>query len=312
MPEDKRERSRSPRRHRSERSPESRSKSHKSHRHRDEADEDRHRKHRRDRDRDRDRDETEDERKERKRAKKEKRKEDRRDRDKLDVVDDDDDADLWVEKGAGAEVRLMIHMRRLCLCGADWSQSVVANVPSAAGLPLKSHASEPAKGPLPDATSTDSKTQERQAWMLEPPVTAPPVSSKPFGESNFPKCAGTSAGRSQPITTDMDMTDGYGENESSNRTMSGGVDFFSGLGTEHKRKDPQDDKPDPTKLQIHDTELNKQLLQGKNLDDYEVKGEPVCSVSWRDVWMIADFSRQEGAAWKCWVSVEDDEAQAIV
>ena len=68
------------------------------------------------------------------------------------------------------------------------------------------------------------------------------------------------------------MTDGYGEDESSNRTLGGGVDFFSALGTEHQRKDPKADLPDPTKLQIYDTELNKQLLQGKNLEEYEVKG----------------------------------------
>lgn len=70
------------------------------------------------------------------------------------------------------------------------------------------------------------------------------------------------------------MTDGYGEDETSNRTLGGGVDFFSALGTEHQRKDPKADLPDPTKLQIYDTELNKQLLEGKNLDEYEeVKGE---------------------------------------
>lgn len=108
--------------------------------------------------------------------------------------------------------------------------------------------------------------------MLEPSVTAPPVASNPFAERNIPRSAGATASRAAPISSDM--TDGYGEDESSNRMLGGGVDFFSALGTEHQRKDPKDDKPDPTKLQIHDTELNKQLLQGKNLDDYEVKGKP--------------------------------------
>lgn len=107
--------------------------------------------------------------------------------------------------------------------------------------------------------------------MLEPSVTAPPVTSNPFAERGVPRSAGQSAPHSQPVSSDM--TDGYGEDETSNRTLGGGVDFFSALGTEHQRKDPKADLPDPTKLQIYDTELNKQLLQGKNLEEYEVKGE---------------------------------------
>lgn len=108
--------------------------------------------------------------------------------------------------------------------------------------------------------------------MLEPSVTAPPVTSNPFGERSTPRSASASAPHSQPISSDM--TDGYGEDETSNRTLGGGVDFFSALGTEHQRKDPKADLPDPTKLQIYDTELNKQLLQGKKLDEYEeVKGK---------------------------------------
>ena len=77
------------------------------------------------------------------------------------------------------------------------------------------------------------------------------------------------------MDTSNDMTDGYGDEESSNRTLGGGVDFFSGLGSEHKRKDPNEDKPDPSKLQVTKMELNQQLVQGKALDDYETKGECV-------------------------------------
>lgn len=107
--------------------------------------------------------------------------------------------------------------------------------------------------------------------MLEPSVTAPPAVANPFAERNLPKSAGAASARSQAVSSDM--TDGYGEDESSNRNLGGGVDFFSALGTEHQRKDPKDDQPDPTKLQIYNTELNKQLLQGKSVDEYEVKGE---------------------------------------
>lgn len=153
----------------------------------------------------------------------------------------------------------------------DVFQDAVANVPSSAGLPLRSHASEPAKAPLPESTATGSGPQERQAWMLEPSITAPPVISNPFAERNIPRSAGVASVRSEPVSSDM--TDGYGEEEGNNRNLGGGVDFFSGLGTEHLRKDPKADRPDPTKLQLHSTELNKQLLEGKNIDDYETKGE---------------------------------------
>ena len=67
------------------------------------------------------------------------------------------------------------------------------------------------------------------------------------------------------------MTDGYGDEEESNRTLSGGVDFFSALGTEHKRKDPNEGKADPSKPVIDRRELNTQLVEGRALEDYKVK-----------------------------------------
>lgn len=146
----------------------------------------------------------------------------------------------------------------------------MADVPSSAGLPLKSHASEPAAGPLPGSTASGSKPRERDSWMLEPTVDASPVTSNPFAERNIPKSAGAPSGRLQTMSSDM--TDGYGEDESGGRTLDGGVDFFSALGSEHRRKDPQEDKPDPSKLQVTKMELNQQLVQGKTLDDYETKG----------------------------------------
>jgi len=152
-------------------------------------------------------------------------------------------------------------------------QDAVASAPAAAGMSLQSHASEPAAAPLPGTTASGSQTRERDSWMLEPTISAPPAISNPFTERNTPKSAGLPSGRSLPMDTSNDMTDGYGDEESSNRTLGGGVDFFSGLGSEHKRKDPNEDKPDPSKLQVTKMELNQQLVQGKALDDYETKGE---------------------------------------
>lgn len=79
---------------------------------------------------------------------------------------------------------------------------------------------------LPRATTTESK-QQREEWMLlqpsEPvlPLQTPPLHSLQHGDA---------------------LTDGYGEKTTGNRTTSGGVDFFSSLGTEHRRRDINDKK----------------------------------------------------------------------
>lgn len=65
---------------------------------------------------------------------------------------------------------------------------------------------------------------ERDDWMLEPAL-GQSESSRPLAQQ-FP-------------TTDESMTDGYGELPGSGRTLSGGVDFFSSLGTEKKRNKPE-------------------------------------------------------------------------
>ena len=45
------------------------------------------------------------------------------------------------------------------------------------------------------------------------------------------------------------FTEGYGEAEGDDRTLTGEVDFFSNLGTERKRKQPKD-RIDPEKANI--------------------------------------------------------------
>ena len=75
--------------------------------------------------------------------------------------------------------------------------------------------------------------------------------------------------REIPHSAGTGLTEGYGEDDTTSRTLSGGVDFFSSLGTEHKRKDPNETKPDPSKLVIDRRELNTQLLEGRSVDEYE-------------------------------------------
>jgi hypothetical protein len=78
--------------------------------------------------------------------------------------------------------------------------------------------------PLPPSTTSESK-QQREEWMLldpsEPviPQPTPPLHSLTHSDS---------------------LTEGYGENTASGRTLSGGVDFFSSLGTEHRKRETKD------------------------------------------------------------------------
>lgn len=51
-----------------------------------------------------------------------------------------------------------------------------------------------------------------------------------------------------PVLDDESYTDDYGDTTDGKRTLGGGVDFFSSLGTEHKKKDPKANKPDPDKV----------------------------------------------------------------
>lgn len=57
-----------------------------------------------------------------------------------------------------------------------------------------------------------------------------------------------------------DLTDGYGEGSGGGRTLGGGVDFFGSLGTERKRKDPNENKPDPNKVNSRNAPISLRLL----------------------------------------------------
>ena len=69
--------------------------------------------------------------------------------------------------------------------------------------------------------------------MLMPPseITVPSTSSRALDDT----------------TGSESLTEGYGEPVQNSRTLGGGVDFFSSLGTEKKKKQ-QEEKPDPDKV----------------------------------------------------------------
>nr|XP_019014591.1 cell cycle control protein cwf19 [Kwoniella pini CBS 10737]OCF53372.1 cell cycle control protein cwf19 [Kwoniella pini CBS 10737] len=211
--------------------------SHKSSKHDD--DEDRHRKHRKEKIRDRD--ETEEERKERKRSKKDKK---RSDENGLRVLDDDYDESMWVEK--------------------ETDGISTSNIPTSDSLALQSNPSNPPpKVPLPHSTASGTQMRERDSWMLEPSDVT--TASIPIPSRDVPRNTGSGG-----------LTEGYGDEVASNRNLSGGMDFFEGLGTVHERKDPKADLPDPSKLVVDKRfELNTQLLEGKHIDDYETKEKKI-------------------------------------
>lgn len=95
--------------------------------------------------------------------------------------------------------------------------------------------------------------------MLEPDTVAT-TSSVPVPSRDAPRSAGISAGG---------MNGSYGDDESG----EGNADFFASFGTQHKRKDPNADKPDPSKPQIYKQELNTQLKEGKTVDEYDAPQE---------------------------------------
>ncbi|WVR03641.1 hypothetical protein IAU60_000636 [Kwoniella sp. DSM 27419] len=281
-----RSRSRSPsRRHKERRDKDRDSSRHHSHGHRSSRhdDEDRHRKHGRDRDRDEgrhkhgSREETEEERKERKRLKRDKKRTERG----VQVIDDDYDASMWVEKGIDAE-------------------AAASNIPTADSLKLTSNPSNP-QAPLPPITSADttSASRERDAWMLEPVEST--SSSLPALTRDIPKSAGRAS-----MAQAGGMTDGYGDDEGSNRNMNGGMDFFSSMGTEHRRKDPKADLPDPSKLAIDKRfELNTQLLEGKHIDDYETKEKKVVPGGPGHQWRMMKLKRMYEQAEEQGRDIED-------
>lgn len=108
------------------------------------------------------------------------------------------------------------------------NQILPTNVPTSKSLKINSTAEvyRPESDPI---TKSGTKLQ-RDEWMLLPPSIPSTLPSGPV---------------SQPSTSgDKSLIEDYGESLSNTRTMSGGDDFFSSLGTAHKKNKPERPNPD--------------------------------------------------------------------
>lgn len=114
---------------------------------------------------------------------------------------------------------------------------IATTIPTAESLNITSHASEPSSAKLPPSLSTENKPQ-RDEWMLLP-------ESRPVLPSESHKTAGM-------VHADGSWTEDYGDVEADKRTLGGGVDFFSSLGTERKKKGSEN-KPDPANVSVRAT-----------------------------------------------------------
>ncbi|KAG6832004.1 hypothetical protein H0H92_006040 [Tricholoma furcatifolium] len=161
----------------------------------------------------------------------------KKDKSHVHIVDDDpDDDDMWVEKN--------IDM--------DGEKVLATDIPTAKSLKLTSSAiAGPSDPKLPPNTTTETPLQ-RDEWMLLPNIAPTlPVEDRRKLEID-----------------DVSMTDDYGEPSGGQRTLGGGVDFFSSLGTERTKKRPE--QPDPDKAMVSSREINKDL----NAIDFDAPPPP--------------------------------------
>ena len=147
-----------------------------------------------------------------------------KDESKVNIVDDGDEEKLWVEKDIdmdGERVRKNLVSYRQYL---DVFQILATDIPTAESLELTSTAGAGSLVPLPHAINTES-VLKRDEWMLMSTSVAPAdVQYQPKSHK-----------KPLALLTDDSFTEDYGELTTDSRTTSGGVDFFSSLGTERKK-----------------------------------------------------------------------------
>ncbi|TFK74757.1 hypothetical protein BDN72DRAFT_759018 [Pluteus cervinus] len=155
------------------------------------------------------------------------------------IVDEDaNDDDLWVEKNIDME----------------GEHPLATDIPTAESLKMTSTAvAGPNDPPIPPVAPVESKLK-RDDWMLLPPSLPimPAASSSTKAKITVPE--------------EESLTEEYGDIDDSRRTLGGGVDFFSSLGTEVKRKNAPPPKPEIDKPAVSSMELNVDLKEGRTID----------------------------------------------
>ena len=128
---------------------------------------------------------------------------------------------IWMESGC---VNKLISQQYL-----DVFQILAADIPVAESLELTSTPGAGSLIALPHSVIAES-VLKRDEWMLMP-TSAPAMPAMPADLQYQPKC------HERPLTspTNDAFTEDYGELSRDSRTTSGGVDFFSSLGTERKK-----------------------------------------------------------------------------
>jgi hypothetical protein len=151
---------------------------------------------------------------------------------KLQIVDDDaNDEDMWVEKNIdmdGDKVKLITCMHT----ALTYCQILAANIPTADSLKLTSSAMPGPSDPKQPPNLSAETPLRRDEWMLLPPT----IPSVPTDTRKH-------------IQVNDAMTDDYGEPSGGQRTLVGGIDYFSSLGTDGGRK-ARPDRPDPDRVAV--------------------------------------------------------------
>lgn len=155
--------------------------------------------------------------------------------------------------------------------------AATGTVPSSDSLQLKSRPSAPSTSndpaPLPHSAPTTTQLK-RDEWMLSHPQSS---SGTATTEPDVSARQGKADLRGEGVRAEVDL-ERHGseslqaaqEETETAAAAASSSDFFSSLGQERIRK-PKPEKPDPEKLHVSSRELNQQLVQGKDLDEYAME-----------------------------------------
>ncbi|THU88150.1 hypothetical protein K435DRAFT_680387 [Dendrothele bispora CBS 962.96] len=140
----------------------------------------------------------------------------------------------------------------------DGERVLATGIPTAESLKISSRATSQPNDPSPPPSLPTATTLKRDDWMLPSSLSSAPSAS---------------SSKLQALSGNESLTEDYGDTSSNGRTLGGEIDFFSGLGTEHKKK--SQDKPDLDKPAVSSKELNPEIKYGTPATETESMSTPV-------------------------------------